>query len=175
MGRERDENSEEAEERKQTLTYTLFLSFFSFSPKKRKSLQVPEMIAMISDIVAAGHGYVSPLSGDRREQARRRRLCAVEVGQARGADVGEPLGPRKARVAHRVLGDGSVRLGGLLVRGSTEREGRERTKTRKKRKNSFLFPFLFPSQTFHTQKKRPPGPRRRRPRGRRRPDAPAPR
>ena len=64
MGRERDENSEEAEERKQTLTYTLFLSFFSFSPKKRKSLQVPEMIAMISDIVAAGHGYVSPLSGD---------------------------------------------------------------------------------------------------------------
>lgn len=64
MGRERDENSEEAEEKKQTLTYTLFLSFFSFSPKKRKSLQVPEMIAMISDIVAAGHGYVSPLSGD---------------------------------------------------------------------------------------------------------------
>jgi cysteinyl-tRNA synthetase len=38
--------------------------FFLENQKKKKNLKVPEMIAMISDILAAGHAYVAPLSGD---------------------------------------------------------------------------------------------------------------
>ena len=57
---------------------------------------------------------VGPLDGrhDRRRpgrgralQAASRRLRAVEALQARRAGVGEPLRPRPARLAHRVLGD----------------------------------------------------------------------
>ena len=48
-------------------------------------------------------------------QARSRRLRAVEALDARAARLGQPLGPRPARLAHRVLGDG---------RGAPRRHGR---------------------------------------------------
>lgn len=69
-GERRKENSRAEERKKKTnkKTQSHFLPrVFSFSgTEKSKTFrrQVPEMIAMISDIIAAGHGYVAPLSGD---------------------------------------------------------------------------------------------------------------
>lgn len=54
---EKNSRRKKKEKNKQTLTH------FRNEPKNF-FFQVPEMIAMISDIIAAGHGYVAPLSGD---------------------------------------------------------------------------------------------------------------
>ena len=47
-----------------------------------------------------------PGRGRERREARPARLRAVEGGQARRAALGDPVGPRPARLAPRVLGDG---------------------------------------------------------------------
>ena len=103
-------------------------------PAPRATEHIPEMVALIERLVASGMAYAvdgdvyfevarfptyGHLSGKNldellagragrrgRAEARPARLRALEGGEARRAVLAEPLGPRPAGLAHRVLGDG---------------------------------------------------------------------
>ena len=100
--------------------------------------EIAPMIAMIERLIGLGHAYEArgpcavlgaersrlrraqpprPRGDDRRRagrgralQARSRRFRAVEA-ERRGRDrLGQPVGPRPARLAHRMLGDDRARI-----------------------------------------------------------------
>ena len=99
----------------------------------RATEYIPQMIRMIERLIASGHAYAaeghalfrvasyarygalsrrSRADHDRRRpgrdralQGRPRRFRAVEAVNARPAWLGQPVGPRPAGLAHRMLGD----------------------------------------------------------------------
>ena len=129
----------------------------------RATEHIPQMIAMIERLIASGHAYAAqghalfrvaslqglrqtvapqPQGDDRRRagrgralQGRPRRFRAVEAVKRRPARLGQPMGPRPARLAHRMLGDerdaSGRRISTSMAAASTSSSRTTRTRSRK--------------------------------------------